>query len=744
MKKALHILPRFLVSLIIIISCSPSGQYRLSNDAVRVVLDSRDGHVISILDRHSGVEMVDSAASGGALWHLFSSDGEVMENLEGASFGIRRVSASEAVLRWEMADSGVVELSLRLDPYEAMTYWSLDVSGSGTRGFTNVEFPVINGLRAAPGEKLAVSNWQGTLYENLREGLDEDDVKHLTWQCPGDLNMQLVALYGDGAPGFYFSSDDTLSLSKTYALDLGRRHTSFHIDELLCEDASRDSYHSSYEVVLGLFEGDWHQAALIYRKSAERMPWFRESRAGAGKTAEWARKTPLWIWNRQYASNVLDEAADLQDFLGGIPVSVLWHWWHGCSYDEGFPEYIPPRDGAERFTEALSAAGKRGINALVYMNSIQWGNTTKSWEDEGAAPYRVRKRDGSDWTHVFNIFSGRSLTPMCMATDFWKNKYSSLCDTVLNSYGAGGIYMDQACLSFDCYDPSHGHPLGGGNYWVTHFGRLTGMIRDIHPDAVLAGEGSGETWMPYLDLFLTLEASRERYAGIQSIKTIPLFQAVYHDRAICFGSYASLVYPPYDDKWPDEFRPANRETELPEEFNSQFRMEQARSFVWGTQPMIANYHSFLRETRPRELEYLKRIVLTRMNAFAYLGEGICAGSPPVPSEEAVIPVSRTNIYAGRYGSAVTRGEITSPVLFSEGWKSASGGYAIAVTNISDCSQPLKFSVNPADYGISGRYDVFLIDSQGRSAIGESRKGILDIDTDIAGLDAIVIEITQKR
>ena len=40
----------------------------------------------------------------------------------------------------------------------------------------------------------------------------------------------------------------------------------------------------------------------------------------------------------------------------GLPVSVFWHWWHGCAYDTGFPEYLPPREGAEAFQARPSPA----------------------------------------------------------------------------------------------------------------------------------------------------------------------------------------------------------------------------------------------------------------------------------------------------------------------------------------------------------------------------------------------------
>src|SRR5690606_34232227 len=133
--------------------------------------------------------------------------------------------------------------------------------------------------------------------------------------------------------------------------------------------------------------------------------------------------------------------------------------------------------------------------------------------------------NGNMLSHVYNIFTEKALTNMCEATDFWQRKYASLVDTAINQYGLGGIYMDQICLNRRCYDPTHHHTVGGGNYWMQHVAQKDRMIRANFPQGgtqALAGEGVGENWLPHLDLFLALQVSKERYAGIHHWQTIPL------------------------------------------------------------------------------------------------------------------------------------------------------------------------------------------------------------------------------
>lgn len=753
-----------IAALAVVTACGCSSVSKdtleLDNGQIRILLDRRDGTLKSMAANGQEMISLQGADPHGPLWHLLDVSGKAVEDTSGMEFSMRRKwfvreggsdkagtpkLRQAASLTWKLSDGTKLSAQVRLGRKETLSYWSIQVSGAAGKGVVSVRFPIVGGFARMDEERLAVSTWQGSLYENPRDGLNGDfPSKTLSWSSPDQLTMQLVALYSEdeSCPGLYFSSNDNEAMSKNYRMVLDRETTALEMDVEFPEDDSLDTLDPGFETVIGAFRGDWHEAAAVYRKWAVEQPWARNSRFHNNLTPEWAQNTAVWVWNRNSASNVLPEAEDLSDYLGGLPVSVLWHWWHGCPYDDGFPDYLPPRDGEEAFTAAVDKAASHGIHTIVYMNSVQWGSSSPDFTSE-VKKYTAMRRDGGDYSNVFNIFTGHALTPMCQATDFWHQKYASMCDTVMNRLHASGVYMDQACMVYRCYNPDHGHPVGGGNYWIKGFGELERMIRQKTGNPALGGEGSGEVWMPHLDLFLTLEASRERYMGIGNVQTIPLYQAVYHDYAITFGSYSSLVYPPYDDLWPDEYRPANRETELPEEFNMQFRMEQARAFVWGTQPMIANYHSFLRQTRPEELEYFRKLVQTRAQAPEYLGRGVCTRCPEIKSPTAEVPVSRISIYAGRWGNSVTCSVMNSQTIFSEGWKSADGGYAVALTNISDGTLPLHFELNPSDYGIRGRYKINLITPSGRVPYLSEGSGIFSFDGNIEGRDCFLVEIVPE-
>lgn len=335
---------------------------------------------------------------------------------------------------------------------------------------------------------------------------------------------------------------------------------------------------------------------------------------------------------------------------------------------------------------------------------------------------------------------------MCMSQEFWREKYSDLCDTVVNDYGSTGVYMDQACLNYWCYNPNHGHSIGGGNYWVKGYLKMVERIREKTAAAnpVLTGEGSGEDWMAHLDGFLTLEASHERMSGITPITVIPLFNAVYHEYALSFGQFGGFTYPPYDEFWPKEFRSPNSETLLPATYNTQLRMEQARNFVWGIQPTIVNYHAFARKARPVEMKFIAELVAKRKEHKDYLQYGKMMRAPKLANDYTqMLEIAQMSTYSYKNeGTNLFPHKKEVPMLYSAAWRNAEGNILLTFVNISDKDKELSFTINPIEYGLtsSGRMLVNGKEVDEWPAQEQSWSKDLRID----GCSTIIIEFKNKR
>ncbi|MEO5803000.1 MAG: DUF6259 domain-containing protein, partial [Verrucomicrobiota bacterium] len=557
------------ISVLPIVAAEP---IRVANQFLQVALDAKDGRIVELIDLRSRQNQIGGTENRIALWEIeiiSRTNRSQISPAEAKSFRWENLRSEEPGLRliWERFDLATapdlrVEVSIRLEKGSTSSRWNIAVESMGALTLSQVHFPRISGLQKRENEFLAVPVWLGQKAANPRQLLAGADKKgaRLEWYYPGLLSLQCLAFYQENGLGFYAACDDTNALRKSFAFwgdaNGDVNYEMIHLPENSVPPIQR--YVPPYSAIVGTFHGDWTTAAERYRSWGTNQVWAKESRLQKGATPKWVSETGMWVWNRGYSENVLAPAMELQKKID-LPVSVFWHWWHGCAYDTGFPEYLPPREGAESFKQAVARAQKQDVRAIVYMNQRLWGMTTKSWTNEGAEYFAVKNSSGKVHPEVYNVFTKQPCASMCMDTSFWRNKYAGLAVEAFKDLKVDGIYMDQACSSLACYDSNHGHPLGGGAYWMDGFRKLSTDIRERCGEkrkVALAGEGCGEAWLPYLDLMLALQIAKERYSNPNDAwEVIPFFSAVYHPYAVLYGNYSSLTMPPYDDLWPKEFAP---------------------------------------------------------------------------------------------------------------------------------------------------------------------------------------------
>ena len=729
---------------LIIVGTASAADVKIDNGKLCLKFDSRTATLRSMVDKATGYEFIDAKAPAAPLW-------SVVPLVKGDKFElptvvkVEKLSAREVRLAWRQASGRGMELTatVRLDERKALSYWTVELRNYDGAKVKQLNFPYVRNIKQFSDEKVLISDWTGYLFKNPRKDEPTLNTYKRSHQHQG---MQLSAIYGEEPSGLYIATNDTQAYAKSFDIEFHEALTDYKMINLVEVDAANTCYKPAYEFILGAFQGDWYDAALIYREWALQQEWVKNCRLLSGKMNPWLPETDVWVWNRGRSENVLKEAADLKEYLGDCNVSVLWHWWHNGPYDDAFPDYLPPREGRESFVKAVAEAKAKGINMTPYMNSIQWGSSTKSWSECNAERMAARKADGSTLAHVYNKFTENPITPMCLTQDFWRETYSTLCDSVVNKYGCTGIYMDQSCNQYWCYSKEHGHTVGGGNYWVKSHHKLIERIREKCSEAnpVLTGEGSGESWLPYLDGFLTLEGSRERMRGPKASEIVPVFNAVYHGYAICLGNLSGLTYPPYDDLWPAQYRSPNTEKLMPEKFNTQMRMEQARTFMWGTQPMISNYHPFVREGRPVEIAYLADLVKKRKQYKSYLQYGTMLRPPKMANDYAAeIDVAQMNIY--NYKTAGTNlfpFRKVVPMLYSAAWRNEEGNILLLFTNISEQSKTLTFTINPAEMGVAAT-GTMLVDGEA-STEWPKRGDKWSVTVEIGGCATKIYELKNNK
>ncbi len=699
---------------------------RISNRSLQLGIDTRTGACRELVEVQSGFNQLSPKEKTVALWQLTVRDGETAKTFSADDCGPPQVEAMPGGLRLVWKNAGAasgktvrVEATVKLDDQDAsMSRWGLAVEKPSQVLVERIRFPRVGSLTPRKNEFLAVPKSMGVLLANPRTRLEGSQGRggRFEWLYPG-LSLQCLAYYEDGGPGFYAACDDPQAYVKRFAVWSDPEHQMYceviHLPEQ--GESGGERYELPYPVVLGTFQGDWTTAAELYRVSSAARKFSEGARLHRGLVPAWVQETGLWVWNRGRSPGVLPPASQMQKRVG-VPVSVLWHWWHHCAYDAGFPEYLPPREGTDTFLAALEAAHRDGIHALLYMNQRLWGINTASWTAEGAAAFAAKQPDGTIPAEVYNKFTNAPCAPMCMGTAFWRKKYAALAHAALCDLKADGVYMDQACMTAPCYDTSHGHARGYGRYWLDGFGQLTDDIRTRNPkerEPALAGEHCGEAWLSSLDLMLVLDVSQERYSPPNHPwEVIPFFQAVYHADAITFGNYSSLVHPPYEEFWPQEHAPAKQLTLLERRFSRQFYLDQARTFVWGQQPMLANFQASQLDERSEEMDYVTRLAQTRQRARKYLLHGTWLRPPALQVPPCDVEFARVSIYVPLVTSTKS-----CPSVLTSAWRAPDGNVALVFASIVDNPVQLNVPINVDTYGLRERRCVYRIDETGRRRCG---------------------------
>jgi hypothetical protein len=728
----------------------------ISNAHLGLAFEARNGQWLEFVDLDAKLNFITPAQDRPALWQIsLSSGGKSNQPLtlaRATSCRVNKTGPDSVELVWEKfglseAPDLRVVAQARLVEDQAASQWHLAVENLGPCRVGEARFPQLPGLIRQDNERLAVPTWMGQVAIDPRGLLrgNRNQGRQLEFDYPGDTSMQCLAWYQENGPGFYLSCDDTNAFWKSFVFaGTGEGEVDcwpLHLPE--GKPAPAPVYKLPYRVVIGTFRGDWFTAAEIYRAWATNQVWVGASRLRRNTVPRWVPSTALWIWNRGRSTNVIQPALVLGKELS-LPVSIFWHWWHGCSYDTEFPEYLPPREGADTFTAALAAAQAQGIHALVYMNQRLWCMTTKSWAAEGAEQFAVKGKDGRVHSEVYNTFTKAPCASMCPDTTFWRNKYASLAETALRQLGVDGIYMDQACSSLACFDPAHGHPLGGGTYWMNGFRLLAADIRQRGGGraVTLAGEGVGESWLPHLDLMLSLQVSRERYAAPDGWEPIPFFQAVYHPFAIQFGNYSSLTMPPYDELWPAEFAPWEELQLLERKFSRQFYLEQARAFVWGQQPTLANFRPSHLQDRPEEIAYVLQLARLRHRTKKFLLDGTFLRPPLLHAPEDMLDFSRLSIYAGQ-GGGLTNFQKRVPLALAGAWRAADGSLGLALASVANLPQDLDIELPPTLYPRPEPARLWRTDENGRREVGHFQPGDALLSVLLPPRGACVLEISRE-
>jgi hypothetical protein len=149
---------------------------------------------------------------------------------------------------------------------------------------------------------------------------------------------------------------------------------------------------------------------------------------------------------------------------------------------------------------------------------------------------------------------------------------------------------------------------------------------------------------------------------------------------------------------------------LPAAYDKQMRLEQTRTFVWGLQPMLVNYHAFARKARPAQMCFLADLIKTRKAHKDYLQYGRMLRAPKFADDASCeMDMARMSTYGAALGTGQTLFPFKKvvPMLYSAAWQNKEGSVLLTFVNIDEKAHSTSFAIDLEEMGITAEHKLYI-------------------------------------
>ena len=657
------------------------------------------------------------------------------------SYRVEEKSEDTLVINFEWTDidlgdeKGVinVKVSLTLKRDSALSYWRIKLENHSRKScLWEIIFPLLENVGATRDDPshdlLIVPDGWGRIYRDPR--------KMSPYQAtyPGGWNfaMQFLSFCHDYS-GLYLAAYDPKAYHKRFIF-IPDTYTGTVVKHLPRSSFQlinypenmgvlQTVYEMPYDVVIGVFRGDWYDASQLYREWVlKNAAWCRRGKLSKrGDVPRWFQEITIWCMpgsppeprmDPGDPKYVVSEVLRFREFFD-VPIAIHWYNWHKIPFDTDYPEYFPTKEG---FKDAVKKLQEFGVRVMPYINGRIFDFNCRSWLLDRAERYCAKEsapRLNAQTLQNYVEFYGsrQKFAVMCPFTEYWQDKVAGIVERLVGEYGVDGVYIDQiaAAPSNLCFDPEHGHPLGGGNYWFSGceemLRKARERARERNPEAILTSECNAECFMAYLDAFLTWHS----FQG----ELVPIFPAVYGGWTITFGRSFTME---------DLKNPVS------------FRAKVGQMFIFGAQLGWFNLYEITQDEYKAEAEYLKKLAKYRLLGLKFLLHGRLMRPLKFDTSFPTIDLNWTFIQKTV--------KVTLPVVMSSVWKADDGTLGIIFTNISETPQLVAFKIDLKDYGFpqGKKYTVSRITEKGKEKIDEYGSTEIQFKDLLPGRDVLMLQI----
>ncbi len=473
------------------------------------------------------------------------------------------------------------QVTVRATLQDAVIHWHIDVQPCNDNVEVEwIDFPRLR-LRRQPDGKLLLPFAEGTLYDDPRDRRNSSfPAQYASYPMtgvssfyPGPAPLPFEAYYTPQA-GLYIDCPDPAHGPKTVdAFPEGEDAI-----RLMLQHFSQGAGSPAYEVRTLAFQGDWQDAAQIYRDWTEHqdptLPTTLETRI-----PPWLADSPV-ILAYSVKGNGLDAGGvtpnEYYPYDAILPVvekyrrrwqcslmALLMHWEGTAPWA---PPYVwPPYGGEEQMRHFVEEMHQRGHRVGLYCSGIGW--TQRSMIDPAYDRRDQFQREhlaremclgpcGEMFSNVCNGLRGQRLGyDLCPTRDF---TVETVRHEVAAASSCGIDYMqyfdqNQGCAAPLCYARHHDHPHLPGPWHTQGMSRLLDCAVEVAGETVLGCENGAA--QPYLRQ-CRLNDLRSHLAWGAGGTPVPLYPFVLHryvcgfsGNGVCLSDWVDIPRTPFFLRW---------------------------------------------------------------------------------------------------------------------------------------------------------------------------------------------------
>jgi hypothetical protein len=300
--------------------------------------------------------------------------------------------------------------------------------------------------------------------------------------------------------------------------------------------------------------------------------------------------------------------------------------------------------------------------------------------------------------YLYEEGAGRLLS-MCPTQVIWQNVITQLFNRLVEESGANGVYIDQTTAMPHelCFNKQHGHPLGGGHYWVDANRDFLKRVRNYayrngrHP--VLTSESGEEVFLDLMDGGCWGSEPTDSSEPDMELSEIPLFEVVYSGYFIPFGTPVNLACS-------DRF----------------FRFWQGRGLLDGRQLGFMGLDLFRPENMSKA-EYLRLCARYRLATLPYLEYGRLLGPLEPKNSVGAFTEKRFGFDPSGQDDPSYYHQGTVPAAEGRIWQAEDGRLGIFLANYTGAAVDFQYEVDPPKFGLrASHFEVRELSPEGSAPI----------------------------